>query len=441
MTARFRAKTKACALMAMLAVGTALAAPFAASPAWAQERAIAFTGARIIPIAGAPIENGTIVIEGGKIVAVGADVAVPADAERRDATGRTIMPGIVDTHSHIGQVAGADSSSPIQPEVRAMDSINPRDASIAKARAGGVTTANVMPGSGHLMSGQTFYMKLRDGNTIEDIAFFWPDGAVMGGMKMANGTNPMRATGGFPGTRAKSAALVRSAFTQAKPYCAGKREKPDLGKEALCEVMSGRRLVHFHTHRADDIMTAVRLSREFGFNLLVQHGIESWKMADELAAANIPVSHITLDAPGGKLEARDARLEAAGILERAGVMVSLHSDDGIIDSRFLRRSAAVAVRGGMSRDGALAALTINGARQIGLADRIGSLEPGKDADLLILDGDPFSVYTNVLETWVEGEKLFDRSTEEGLLMATGGYGAGDPRDPAAHHNELHGEAE
>ncbi len=419
---------------AALLAGAAIAC--VSAQAGAQDRAMAFTGATIHTMAGPTIEDGTLVIEDGKIVAVGADVVVPAGAETRDASGMVIMPGIVDTHSHIGSVAGADRSSPIQPDVRAMDAINPQDSSIAKARAGGVTTANVMPGSGWLMSGQTFYMRLRDGDTIEDIAWFFPDGSVMGGMKMANGTNPIGSTPGFPGTRAKSAALARAAFAEAQSYCRGDRKKVDLGKDALCEVLSGKRLVHFHTHRADDIMTVLRLQREFGFKVLIQHGMESWKVAEELAAAGVPVSNILVDSPGGKLEAMESRLDTAGILERAGVLTSLHSDDGIIDSRLMFRQAGIAVRGGMSREGALEALTINGAKQLGLDDRVGSLEAGKEADFLILSGDPFSVYTHVMETWVEGQKLFDRMTEEGRLMAEGGFGAGQPMELAHHHWEV-----
>ena len=424
--------------MAAAALLGAAAGVSASTPAAAQERPIAFTGATVHTMAGPALENATLVVHEGKVVAVASDAAIPADAEVRDMRGMVIMPGIVDTHSHIGQVAGADSSSPIQPDVRAMDSIDPRDASIAKARAGGVTTANVMPGSGFLMSGQTFYMKLRDGRTVEDIAWFFPDGSVMGGMKMANGTNPIREKAGFPGTRAKSAALVRAALTDARGYCAGKERqtKPDIGKEALCEVLSGKRLVHFHTHRADDIMTALRLQREYGFKLLIQHGMEAWKVASELAAAGVPVSGIIIDSPGGKMEAMESRLETPAILEKAGVLTSLHSDDGIIDSRMLFREAGLAVRAGMSRDGALRALTINGAKQPGLDDRVGSLEVGKDADFLILDGDPLSVYSHVQETWIEGEKLFDRSTEEGKLMAEGGFGAGSPHGLSHHHWEA-----
>ena len=417
--------------------GVAFAAlMLAGSTLSAQDRAIALTDAQILTMAGDTIEGGTLLIEDGRIVAVGADVAIPADAERRSMQGRVIMPGIVDTHSHIGQVAGADRSGPIQPEVRAMDSINPLSPNIAKARAGGVTTANVMPGSGHLVSGQTFYLKLREGTTIEDVAFEWKDGAAVGGLKMANGTNSLRGEGGFPGTRAKSAALLRQTLVEAQSYCSGEREKRDLAKETLCEVLSGERLVHFHTHRADDIMTVLRLKREFGFDVLIQHGTETWKIAEELARANIPVSNITLDSPGGKLETMELRLDNAGILERAGVLVSIHSDDPIVDSRMMLREAGLAVRGGMSREGALRALTINGARQMRLDDRVGSLEPGKDADFIVLSGDPLSVYTQVLETWIEGEKLFDRTVPEDLLMATGGYGAGSPMEASHHHWEI-----
>ena len=417
------------AKQAALAV-TGLAAVLA-TPAMAQQQPIAFEGATIHTMAGSSgtgtLENATMVIQNGEIVSVGAGIAIPADAERRDATGMVIMPGIVDTHSHIGQVSGADSSSAIQPDVRALDSINVRDSSIARARSGGVTTANIMPGSGFLMSGQTFYMHLTEGNTIEDYAWMDEDGEVMGGMKMANGTNPLRDNPAFPSTRARSAAMVRQHFVEAQEYCGGERSPRDLGMDAMCEVLDGTRLVHFHTHRSDDIMTALRLRREFGFDLLIQHGIESGKVAQEIAAEGVPVSAILVDSPGGKLEAAEAVLETAAILEDAGVSVSLHSDDNIIDSRLMFRHAGLAVRGGMSRDGALRALTINGAQQMGLDEHVGSLEPGKMADFLVLTGDPLSVYTDVAETWVMGELLFDASDPEDLLMATGGHGAGNPR--------------
>ncbi len=423
------------------ALAASSVAALVAAPAMAQETPIAFTGATIHTMSGTSgtgtIENGTLVIQDGEIVAVGAGVAVPAGAQVRDASGMVIMPGTVDTHSHIGQVSGADSSAAIQPDVRALDSINVRDSSIARARSGGVTTANIMPGSGHLMSGQTFYMHLTEGNTIEELAWMDDDGNMLGGMKMANGTNPLRESPAFPSTRARSAAMVRQHFVAAQEYCGGERSPRDIGMEAMCEVLDGSRLVHFHTHRSDDIMTAVRLSREFGFDMLVQHGVESGRVARELAAAGVPVSAILLDSPGGKLEAREADIVTAAQLEDAGVFISLHSDDNILDSRLMYRQAALAVRGGMSREGALRALTINGAVQLGLDEHVGSLEAGKMADFVVLTGDPLSVYTNVAETWVMGELLFDASDPEELLMATGGYGAGNP---TLNTHVLEGEA-
>ncbi len=400
--------------------------------ALAQESPHAFTGARLLTITGGEIENGTLVIHRGKIVAVGAEVAIPTGATRHDVTGKILMPGLVDTHSHVGQVAGADGSAPIQPEVRALDSINVRHAGIQKAQAGGITTANVMPGSGHLLSGQTVYLKLRDGSTVEDLAIRLADGAIAGGMKMANGTNS-RKDPPFPGSRGKSAALVREQFVKAQDYC-GKRNDPktasdkrpprDLAMEGLCEVLSGRRVVHHHTHRHDDIVTVLRLAEEFGFRVVLHHVSEGWKVAEAIARAGVPASIIQIDSPGGKLEAVDLAFETGAALDRAGVLVAYHTDDPITDSRLFLRSAAIGVRAGLTRTTALAALTIHGAKMLGLDSRLGSLETGKDADFIVLDGDPLSVYTKVLETWIEGEKVFDRNAPLDRLFAVGGYGAG-----------------
>ena len=403
----------------------------------AQETPIAFTGARIMPIVGDEIANGVLVVHRGKIVAVGAvdRVQIPDGAERRDVTGTTIMPGLVDTHSHIGGPAGGDGSAPIQPDTRAADAINVRDSGLQKAQAGGITVANVMPGSGHLLSGQTIYLKLRDGGTIDELSIKLPDGTTAGGIKMANGTNSIRAGGGtFPGTRAKSAALVREQYVRAQEYRdelkragdnAEKRPERDLAMEALGEVLDKKRVVHHHTHRHDDILTVIRLSKEFGFRVVLHHVTDGWKVADQIAAAGVPCSIIVVDSPGGKPETRDLRFETGAILEKAGVLVSFHTDDGITDSRLLLRSPALAVRAGMSRKGALEAVTINGAKQLDLADRVGSLEPNKDADFIILSGDPLSVYTKVLETWVDGVRVFNREDPKDYLFAVGGYGASE----------------
>ena len=398
-----------------------------------QDSPRAFVGARLEPIDGPAIESGALVIRAGKIVAIGPvdAVEIPAGAERVDVSGKTILPGLVCSHSHIGSVAGADGSGPIQPEVRAIDSINPRDPGIQKAQAGGITAVNVMPGSGHLLSGQTIYLKLRDVDTVEELAIRNSDGSIAGGIKMANGTNPQRKAP-FPGTRGKAAALVRAQFHRARDYqrkvaaAAGDPAKlPDrsLAMEALVEVLEQKRVVHHHTHRQDDILTVLRLQREFGFRCVLHHVSEGWMVAEEIAAAEVPCSVIVIDSPGGKLEAARLALETGAILDRAGVLVGFHTDDGITDSRLFLRSAALAVRAGMDRQQALAALTIANARMLDLQDRVGTLSVGKDADFVVLSGDPFSVYTRVLETWIEGERVFNLEDPQDRLLANGGYGA------------------
>ena len=414
-----------------------LAATFLPPPLRAQEKPVAFTGARVIPIIGEPIENGVLVVQHGRILAVGptTSVQLPDGAVVQDARGKVIMPGLIDSHSHIGGGNGGDSSNPIQPEVKVLDAIDVRDASLQKAQAGGITTVNIMPGSGHLISGQTLFLKNRDGNKIEDLLITNADGTIAGGLKMANGTNSRRDPP-FPGTRAKSAALVREEFIKAQEYknkiarAKGDPEKipaRDLGLEMIVDVLDGKRTVQHHTHRHDDILTVLRLQKEFGFKVVLHHVSDGWKVAAEIAAAGVPCSVIMVDSPGGKLEARDPDWKTPKVLEKAGVLVGFHTDDPITDSRLFLRSAGYAVRAGMSRAGALNALTLANAKILGLQDRVGSLETGKDADFILLSGDPLSVYTHVLETWVDGKKVFDRSDPKDHLWAVGGLGAGDPR--------------
>ena len=415
---------------AVLALGITVAAA-------AEERTRAFVGARIIPVAGEEIENGVLIVRAGRIDALGrqGELAVPDDAEVIDRTGTVIFPGLVDTHSHIGDVDLGERSAPIQPELRVLDSVNVRDASLQRARAGGITTANIMSGSGMLMSGQTIYLKLRAGETIDDLLIRAEDGWIAGGMKMANGTNS-RAQPPFPGSRAKSSALVRATFIKAQEYrdklaaaADDPEKKPDrdIGMEALVEVLEGRRIVHHHTHRHDDVLTVLRLRDEFGFRVVLHHVSDASKVAERIAAAGVPSSLILVDSPGGKLEARDLDWRGGPALEKAGGRVAFHTDDFINDSRLFLRSAAFGVRAGMSRRAGLKSVTLAAAEMLDLSSRIGSLEPGKDADFLVLSGDPLSVYTRVLQTWVEGEKVFDLDEEGDRLIADGGYGAGSPR--------------
>ncbi len=418
---------------------------FLCATVFAQEKPLAFINAKIIPIVGPTIEQGILIVQNGKIMVVGdaRTVRLTADLQQIDLQGKVIMPGLVDTHSHIAEPAGSDASGPIQPDIRILDSVNARAASVQRAQSGGITTANVMPGSGSLNSGQTLYLKLRDGaNKIDDLLIFDAKGNYLGGMKFANGTNPIRSGGGnFPGTRAKSAALVRDQFIKAKEYqakvvkAAGDTTKlppRDLAMEALVEVLDGKRVVHFHTHRHDDIMTALRLQKEFGFKIVLQHVSEAWKVADEIAKAKIPSSIIMIDSPGGKLETVDVSMTNGAALEKAGALVGFHTDDNITDSRWFLRSAGMGVRFGMSRDKALYGMTMAGAIMLDLDKRIGSLETGKDADFIVLSGDPLSVYTKVLETWVEGKKVFDRNNPADYLVQVGGFGAGNDRFAHIH---------
>lgn len=420
---------------AAIAFGSAIS-----DPSFAQTQPYAFLCARIIPVDGPEISNATLLIQQGRILAVGPSdrVSIPDDAVRFELRNATLMAGLVCSHSHVGGIGGADSSAPIQPDVRVYDSLNVRDSGYRRAVAGGLTTLNVMPGSGHLLSGQTVYLKLRDGaKTIEDFFIRGPGGEPMGGVKMANGTNSQKEPP-FPGTRGKSAALVRQMFLNARDYqrkveaAAGDPEKtPDrnLANELLAQVLDGTKTVHHHTHRHDDIITVLRLAKEFNFRVVLHHVSEGWKVADEIARAGVPCSIILVDSPGGKQEARDLVFETGGVLERAGVKVAYHTDDWITDSRLFLRMAALGVRGGMSREGALRAVTLSGAEILGLGGRVGSLTPGKDADFIILSGDPFSVYTKVLQTWVEGKKVFDRDAPQDRLSAVGGFGASRESTP------------
>lgn len=427
-----RPSAKAFSASALPAALFLIAAATVPAPLASQDGVHAFTGARIIPITSPPIDDGVLITRGSAIVAVGAagSVDIPSDAVVHDLSGKVLMPGLVDTHSHAGGGDGGDRSAALHPDVRLLDALDARDPGILTARTGGITTANIMPGSGHLMSGQTAYVKLRDARTVYDLLIC--DDVmteICGGMKMANGTNP-RGESPFPGTRARAAAMVRAKFVAAQEYRDRVREADENGSdapsrrlemEALGEVLDGRRAVHFHTHRHDDILTAIRLQEEFGFRLILQHVSDAWMVADEIAASGAPASIIVIDAPGGKLEAMNLGSQSGAALEEAGALVGFHTDDPITDSRFFLRSAALAVRNGMSREGALYGLTMAGARMLDLEDRIGSLETEKDADFIVLSGDPLSVYTRVEETWIDGLKVFDLEDPAHRPYAVGGF--------------------
>ncbi|HET6882005.1 MAG TPA: amidohydrolase family protein [Pirellulales bacterium] len=416
-----------------------------------------YTGAKIHTAAGQTFEPGTLVVQDGKIVDVGpADkLTVPDDAERIDLSGKVIIPGLVDSHSHLGvysrpEVAansdGNETTGPVQSAVRALDAINPLDPGIRMANAGGITTANIMPGSANVIGGQTLYVKLR-GHTVEQMTMVSPN--LSGGLKMANGENPKRVYGSrkqAPGTRMKVAALQRAEFLKARDYqrkwdfyrkklAAGEDAAPpdiDLSLEPLVEAMAKKRTVHFHSHRADDILTVLRLADEFGFDLLLQHGTESYKVIDELARRKVPVSLTLPDSPGGKAEVIEMLESTAARLTKAGVKAHVNTDDPVTESRFLLRTAAITVRGGLDEQTALKTVTIYPAQALRIDDHVGSLEKGKDADFVVLSGEPFSVYSRVLQTFIDGQRVFNLDDPKERLYQTGGFALADrSQAPAA----------
>lgn len=418
---------------------------------------LVFTNATIYTaVADEPIKNGVMVVENGKILWVGEadakgmpDKARLANAQMFDLKDKVLIPGLVDTHSHIGLYGkpgvqansdGNEMSGPVQPGVRAIDSVWPDDPGIRMAVAGGVTTANIMPGSGNVIGGQTLYCKLR-GNTVEkmQVTGKLEDGTViLGGLKMANGENPKgygRNRQMAPFTRMKVAALQREQFVKAQEYKAkkeaGEKVERDILLEPLVEVLERKRTVHFHCHRADDLVTAIRLADEFGFELVLQHASEGYRIQELLVEKQVPVSITILDSAGGKAETIGRLEETPGILERAGVPVTINTDDFITESRFYLRTAAVAVHGGMTEAAALKAVTSTAAKVLHLDHRLGSLEAGKDADFVVLSGPPFSVYTKVLQTWIDGVKRFDAEDSLARPYRDGGFALPRGTEPPA----------
>jgi len=408
----------------------------------------AFKGARILTAAGPAIEKGVLIIGNGKIQSIGpqGQVEIPAGAEVRDVFGKVIIPGLVDTHSHVGiyprpavpaHSDGNEMSGPVQSGLRAIDAIFPGDPGVHMAVSGGITTANIMPGSGNVIGGQTLYVKYR-GHAIEDMRI--KGMKVLGGLKMANGENPKgygrRPQPQAPMTRMKVAALQREQFIKAREYQqkwtayrkaveSGKKDASppdrDISLEPLVEVLERKRTVHFHSHRADDLLTALRIAEEFDFEIVLHHATEGYRVVEELVRRKVPVSLTLVDSPGGKLEVAALLEENAAILNKAGVKVAINTDDFITESRFFLRTGAIAVRGGMPEDAALRALTVNPAAMLHLDDRLGSLEPGRDADIVILSGPPFSVYTHVLETYIDGIRVFNRADRTDWTYQVGGF--------------------
>jgi imidazolonepropionase-like amidohydrolase len=385
----------------------------------------AIVGARVVPVASEPIEGGTVLLDAGKIVAIERPgFTVPAGAEVVDAAGKWVLPGFIDAHAHVGLAeeaegwAGRDvneSTRPVTASVRALDAINPADQGFRDAIAGGVLAVNVNPGSGNPIGGQTVALKCW-GRVVDQMVLRQPSG-----LKSALGENPKRTFGDrheTPSTRLGTAAVIREAFVQAGNYLAKlaaaedqppAERKPvdrDLNLEALGRVLRREIPWRQHCHRADDIATAIRLSREFGYELVIDHGTEAHLLADLIAAQSIPVIIGPLFTSRSKVELRNRSLANPGRLATAGVTIAITTDHPVVPINFLIHQASLAVKEGLDAETALRAVTINPARILGVADRIGSLEPGKDADLVIWSGDPLDVTSRAERAYSDGREIY-----------------------------------
>lgn len=390
---------------------------------WAQDDLLVIKNARIFTVTKGVIEKGHILIQKGKIFDVGSDIKIPADAEVLDAEGKLITPGLIDSHSHLGLGPSGgvtednEGSNPVTPQLRIIDSIHPEGIpphkhSFQHALSEGVTTIIARPGSGNVIGGQSAALKLL-GKTVDDMVLVFPCD-----MKMAMGRKGYGAKGMMPVTKMGTAYLVRQAMLDAQDYKLSwekyeheKKKNPekhppkrDLKNEAMVKVLNRELPVHIHASPVDDIMTAVRLSDEFNFfKLSIGHGDESYKIADELAKRGVVVivgpQMIVFDDEGNLINLAD-------YLVKHGVEVNIMTDADVVQQEFLRFQAALAVKYGMDPGEALKAITINPARLIGMENHIGSIEKGKDADLVIFDGDPFDIKTRVLQVFINGKLAF-----------------------------------
>ncbi len=366
------------------------------------------------------IENASVLVRDGKIAEVGTDVRAPNGAHVVDGTGLWVIPGIIDCHSHIAADAINEGAVNVSAMVTIKDVIEPNDPNVYWALAGGVTSIDILHGSANPIGGGNAVVKLRWGSDAQDMLI----AGATPGIKFALGENTKRDRNPdrYPATRMGVQDVVRQAFLDAQGYQkewdaweAGGRQgvqpRRDLKLEHLAEVLSGERWVHSHSYRADEILQLIRLADEFGFTVRTfQHVLEGYKVADEIAAHGAGASTFS-DWWAYKVEAYDAIPYNAALMEERGVLVSINSDSGE-EMRHLNQEAAKAMKwGGVSAEDALRMVTLNPAKQLGIDDHTGSIDVGKDADLAVFDGDPLSMFSKVVQTYVDGKLYFDRDLD------------------------------
>lgn len=374
-------------------------------------------GAKIYPVNGPTLATGMLLIDdNGKIAAIGETISAPASVDVLDLTGKVILPGFVDAHSHVGiwgdgegrpAYDGNEMSSPIAGQVNALDAANPYQRSFASAREGGITSVQIVPGSGNPIGGLGFACKTA-GTIIDEMVIKNPTG-----LKGAMGENPK---GGHKLTRMGVAAHIRDYFQKAAEYRQKKdaalaESKPfdiDLNLEAGYKVLKGEIPFRVHAHRHDDIVTVVRLCEELGISYSIEHCTDGHLVAEYLGKHQVQ-AHV---GPGlssrGKVELANFTDANPAVLAKAGVKVSLITDHPFLDSRYFHAYGGVAMKYGLTADETLRMMTINPAESIGIADRVGSLEAGKDADFIVLSGEPFTYTSVILATYIEGKQVFER---------------------------------
>ncbi|WP_152192792.1 amidohydrolase [Georgenia satyanarayanai] len=382
---------------------------------------VAVTGGYVVPVDGVPIENGTVLVLDGVIAAVGADVEIPGGVRVVDASGSWVLPGFVESHAHMGVSeegegwAGADvneMTDPVGAGLRALDAINIEEEGFRDSLIGGVTSAVVKPGSGNPIGGQTVAIKTWGGRTVDEQVI-----RERVSVKSALGENPKRVYGdkkALPSTRLGVAKVIRDAFVAAQNYAAkrdhalaeGKPVERDLTLETLAAVLDGELIWDQHTHRHDDIATAIRLAEEFGYRLVVNHGTDGARVADVLAEKGVPVIFGPMFTSRSKVELRDRDIANLARLAEAGVKVAITTDHPVVPINFLVHQASLAVKEGLDREVALRALTINPAEILGLEDRVGALRPGLDGDVVVWSGDPLDVFSRVQRVLITGTEVY-----------------------------------
>lgn len=378
---------------------------------------IAFSGGKIITVTGGVIEDGTVLIDGGKILAVGKSVEIPAGVQIIDTSGKWVTPGFIDAHSHISALGEPsvmceipdlnEISSPTVPHVRMFDSFNCNDMAIPQVRNAGFTTCYTTTGGVPVINGLGMAIKLKPAKTIFDM---YIPGCEQ--MKMALGENPKRIFGGMqkmPMTRLGVVALIRETLFNARQYSddllangSNKNFHRDFQLEAMAPLVRGQMKARIHCHRASDIVTAVNIAEEFNLDFALEHVTEGYKVAEFLASRNVTCVVGPLIMSPVKMEIWDMKLENPILLEKAGVNFCL-TEDGASAIKYLPMHIGLCIARGLSEEMAFRSITINPARLLGLDHRVGSLEPGKDADIAIFDGNPFCNFTQCQLTMIEGQ--------------------------------------